>query len=454
MTASTAEQFDRLPPSAIDAEMCAIGSLMLAGSDSALFAEIAAVISPRDCYQPDVGIVLGIALELHRAGKPVDAVLVRAELEKRGQLVEIGGTEFLARILNSVPSSAHGVHYAKLVREAAAKREIIQAAHTAVRRAYEPRTEETAEAIGQRLMEQVARSISVGRSLDYSSAGDVLALAYEQLERGTAPLVATQFRDIDSAIAGIALGETMVIGARPSMGKSTIARQMAMRVSGSVPVAFISLEESREKIGRNWFSAFASIDNNRLRRGDNLLREEWEALATGIARMSSRPLYVVTRCFKLPEIRSMASLLVAKHGVKLVVIDYLQKIQVEGKDRFEKVTNASQELSTLWKELGVAGLVLAQLKREVTQRDDKRPTMSDLRESGQIEQDADIIAFLHREDYYHITDPNYLPTQQAEFIIAKMRDGERGRNITLKSELNFQRFADAEQRQDLAGAFD
>lgn len=444
----------RLPPFDLNAERAALSSMILAGIADPIFDEMRATLARADFYSEDHQVVFAAVCSMKDAGRPIDFVTLRQHLDEHQQLKLIGGTEFLASLIQSMPSAAHGVHYASIVHELGRKRDLIRIANCILADAHGDQESVSSIEIAGKASAAIASAINSGRSIGYVTASQALIEAYEQIEKGDSALIPTGFRDLDSAIGGIGVGEMMIIGARPSMGKSTIARQIAMRVATKIPVALISLEESNAKIARNWISAAASIDNNRLRRGSNLVREEWDAVTAGISRMDRLPIYIASKAFGLQEVKSVATVLASKHGCKLVIVDYLQKIRCEGKDRYEKVTNASQELSSLWKDLEVAGLVLAQLKREVATRDDRRPSMTDLRESGQIEQDADSILLLHREDYYGASDPNYCMNHEAELIIAKMRDGERGRTIRLRSELNFQRFADIEQRPDLVNAFD
>lgn len=225
------------------------------------------------------------------------------------------------------------------------------------------------------------------------------------------------------------------------MGKSTMAKQIALRAArNGVASTILSLEESGSKIGRNLLAAECRLDNHRLRKPRMLNEHDWNAIDTGISQLRGFPLFVVDRARRLSDLRAELSLLVTRHNVQLAVVDYLQRVQVPGKDKYERAGNASEGLSDLFKELNVAGLVPVQLNRAVVGRDSKVPDMTDLRDSGQIEQDADGILFLHREDYYHIAEADYQPTHIAEVVVAKMRDGERGVSVKLESNLRYQTF--------------
>lgn len=435
--------FDRLPPSSIEAERCLLASMML---DRGVIPDALAAIGRDDFYQSDHQIIFDALAGLYAADAQIDALVVREELIRRGLFEECGGMAYLAKILDSVPSSAHAPQYAGIVRQKSIWRGLIAAANDALRDGYAAQDEDAAEAVG-RTMARLAKLMGTGKSLGYTSLADAVAAAYEQIGAGEVPLIPTGFRDLDAIVGGIAPGEMLVIGARPSMGKSTLGRQFAVRIARTgYPVGIISLEESIPKMARNLLSSEASVENQRLRRGE-LVEHDWRELAGGVARLSAMPVFMADRAFRPAAIRAVVSRWVERHGVRLVILDYLQRVQAGGKDRFEKVTNASLEISAMLKELGVAGVVMSQLKRE-TDRRNTRPGMSDLRESGQIEQDADGIALLHREDYYRATDPARASEPMdgvAELIIAKWRDAARGKTVKLKSNLRYQRFEDFEE---------
>jgi replicative DNA helicase len=224
-----------------------------------------------------------------------------------------------------------------------------------------------------------------------------------------------------------------------------MVKQTALRLACSgVPAAIISLEEQKPKIGRNILAAEARVENHKLRRPSSLSEQEWHEVDEGITRLGGVPLYLVDRARRLPDIAAELTLLVASHGVRMVVVDYLQRVQAGGRDAYERAGLASVGLSDLFKDLNVAGFVPVQLNRNPEGRDDKRPTMADLRDSGQLEQDADGILFLHREDYYHSGDPAYVPTGVAELSIGKWRDGVRGKVVKLQSNLKYQTFQDVD----------
>jgi replicative DNA helicase len=443
-TTDLTRAFDRLVPHSVEAEMCTLSSLMLSGATPDLFAQTRGTLRPAAFFQRDHQILFEVICAVADAGRPVDAMIVREELTKRGQLQEVGGEAYLAEILNGVPNAAHGPHYAAVVREKAMLREILGACQRAEAEVYAATdSSDPGCEIAQRLTGRLARLMGGARAADAQPLADVVADVLAGLEAGETQAIRTGFAGLDDLTGGIFPGEMVVLGARPSMGKSTLGKQVALSVaSQGVPVLIVSLEETRPKIGRNALSAAAGVDNHKLRKPRELTDADWQALHGAVPNLSI-PVFVNDSARSLDEIRAAVAAGVARHGVRFVVIDYLQRIAVPGAKRFERVTDASIGISDMLRQLGVAGLVLAQLSREVAGRDDKRPTMSDLRESGQIEQDADGVLFLHREDYYHLNDPNYVPTGEAELIVAKWRDGARNKRILLRSDLRHQTFHEA-----------
>lgn len=442
---SLASQFDRLPPRSIEAEQCLLGSMML---DQRCVPEVLETIDREAFYSADNQIIFDMLLKLWRAGKPVDAILLREELLKRGLLEEVGGAAYLGQILSSVPTAANALNYAAIVFEKYQLRQAIAIANDILRDAYgHTPVDRPAELLGG-YAARLATALA-SRATGVITIGEAAQKAYEQLDAVDSPLQPFGFRDIDYLYGGIMAGENVLIAARPSMGKSTLARQLAVRMArAGCPVGYVSLEESHAKLARNMLSDLAEVENNRLRRGrDFIKREEWSRLADGVRSLNSFPggggIFVDDKAFRMPQIRAAATRMKARYGIKVLFIDYMQKIQIEGKGRYEKVTNASLEISTMLKELDLAGVTLAQLNRQNLGRSDHRPDMGDLRESGQIEQDADGIVFLHREDYYRASDANYTPTRRAELIFAKWRDGVRGVTIELETDMAYQRFRDA-----------
>ncbi len=441
MDETIATQFDRLPPSSVESEVCMLGSMML---DKEAIGIVIAIVERDAIYQADHQIIFDVIVKLYEENRPIDAVILRGELSKRGLLEEIGGTAYIGQIVSSVPSAGHAAQYANVVREKYLLRQYIAHANKILRDAYGP-SDQNADEMGQGIATQLASIVSTSKSSTGHKLIDVAQDVYEQMEREQNERIFLGIKTLDEAGLSVGLGETVILAARPSMGKSLLAKQIAVEVALKHPVILVSTEERRDKIVRNVFANLASIDNHRIRDGKkSLTAADWQALAGTLADIARRNLIIVDDAFHIRRICTLVPALVAKHKARMVIIDHMHRIRSDDKNPYERVTSISLALSTLMKEAQVAGIVLAQLNREAPKRDDKRPTITDLRESGSIEQDADAILFLHREDYYHLDDRNYIPNREAEIIVAKFRDGIRGNVFKLRSNLAMQRFEDIE----------
>jgi replicative DNA helicase len=401
------DAFDRVPPHDLDAEMCLIASVML---DRGAWLECRQHVDRESFYRADHQTIWDVVSDLYDAGKPVDSIIVRAELIKRGVYEDVGGRSYLGQLLATVPTAAHAGMYAQTVAEKSKLRRLICVGNDILRDCFSPtRSIDPASDILQRALNELATAAQAGSRTKAQRLSEMLADVRLQLPRAGSKLVPTGFRDFDNLVGGVGIGEMMLVGARPSMGKSTFARQVWVRAAkAGVPTCIVTLEETGPKIARNVLSAECRIENGKLRRG-GLSDGDWVNIDKGIDRLKDLDAFKIEKCRRLQDIAAELSLLTARYGVKLVVIDYLQRVRAGGKDKYEQASNASEGVSSLLKDLGVAGVIPVQLNRGVEQRDEKRPTMADLRDSGQIEQDADGIVFLHREDYYHTDDGDYKP---------------------------------------------
>lgn len=438
------------PPQAVEAEASLIGALLVgAANDAAALAEVRSILTPDAFYQGDHAIYFETICALADAAGKVDGVLVREELKRRQLFEEVGGGAYLARLLNSVPTAAHAGEYAKRVRETYLLRRAIEESNRLLRLAYGASKEDRSADLLLEAAARLADLAAVGRGADVRALGDVLGEVREQMAQGGGQLVPTGFVDLDHRTGGgLGPGEMVIVGGRPSMGKSLVAKQIALQAArAGIPAGVISNEEKRTKISRNLLSSESQVENKVLRRG-KLDEMQWREVDAAIGRLSGLPLYLCERATRMSDIRAAATAMVARHGVRLLVIDYLQRIRAGGKDRYEQASNASLEVSEMLKDLSVPGLVVAQLNRGVESREDKRPTMADLRDSGQLEQDADGIIFVHREDYYHLDEPTYQPNREVELIIAKWRDGEKGGVVKLQSALKYQQFKEPDPFSD------
>jgi replicative DNA helicase len=437
---SVASQFERAVPHDLAAERCLLASLLL---DCSKIPEYQARTPKPAFFQPDHQVIFEVSCDVYREKKDLDPVILSAALQARKLLEEVGGMVYLGEILNAVPSTAHIEHYHAIVMEHYRWRLMIEQADNLLRSAYAPRKEAAAIEAARKMAAGFA-DISAGGSIaNVVTIGEAVRNAYDAIGK-TETLLPFCFADLDEATGGAGPGEMIIVGARPSMGKSTLLRQIGLRSGkAGIPTALISVEEGEAKIGRNTLSALSSVENKRIRGGKDFLPEEWSALQIGVEQAQGIPWWITNRHRTMAQIYAFVHMMKAKYGVVRFLVDYLQKIPgVEGRDRFEKVTNASLQLSELFQQTQTQGIVAVQLSRALGSRDDKRPTMFDIRESGQIEQDADAILMLHREDYYHIQDPEYVPKQVAEIIIEKFRDSARGLVVKLRSDLRFQRFDD------------
>jgi replicative DNA helicase len=437
---------DPLPPHDLDAERALLGSMMLCGDEKGLLNEMRCGLGPDSFYLPEHGLLFEAIGALADANHPIDAVSVRAELSKHGKLIDAGGSEMVGEVLNAVPTAVHGGHYARIVRQMAGLRDLIHSANKTIRRAYG--TSDGDDPVGetaQMAIQDLLRIEGRGKATAIHSTESLVHEVYDLIEAGGVPTVRTGIRDLDELTGGIGCGEMWILAGRPSMGKSTLGKQIAVNAArAGVPVGLISLEEHRHKVGRNLLAAEAGVDNHLIRKA-RLTECDWPRLAEGVARLAKLPLYVCDSAATLSDICSVAATMVARHGCKLLVVDYLQRVAGgQGRTRYEQVTDVSIRIAGLLKRLNVAGLVLAQLRRIGDRGEAPRPRMDDLRDSGQVEQDADAILLLHREDYYHRGDHGYVPTHRAELILAKNRDGSRERDVVLRTDLAHQRFLDTD----------
>lgn len=437
---SAPDAFDKLPPHSTDAEACLLASMML---HVAVADDVLAMARSDWFYLPDHGALFDAIRSLRGRESKVDAVLVRDELRSAGKLEEIGGAAFIAGVLGTIPSTAHWESYRDVVREKSLYREAIAIADQSSREAYAQRR--PAEDILTDVATSVARTMADGVDAEVLTAEQVFRPARDRLANPESAkrFVTYGFPSLDKELTGIAPGELILIGARPSMGKSTLMRQMAvMAALAGVPVLYISLEESDDKIARNVYSWRCGIENKRMRSG-TLDLAAMTRVNDEADRLARIPFYLVKGQSRADRLHAIIASNVAKRGVRVVYLDYLQLLNAGGKDDYERATQSSHAVCRFARELNVGVVCATQLSRDVAKREDKHPTMTDIRSSGQIEQDADVILLLHREDYYHTSDPSYEPTRVAELIRGKVRDGERGgESIKLKSTLAFQCFQD------------
>lgn len=421
---AVARQFDRLPPFSVESEMCVLASMIL---DKEVCGEVIQHLEKDAFFQADHQILFEVLQKLYEANKPIDGMIVREELIKRQLLDEVGGLDYLVQILSSVPNAAHGVHYANIVKEKALLRQLIAASNDILREAYSPH--ETAEIVlenAEKKIFQIAERKVAGQMVPME---DVLHEVFEMIENRTQRGLETGFFELDDMLNGLQKGEMIIVAARPSMGKTAFAMNIIEHVAAAslVPCAVFSLEMSKQQLAQRMLCSWGRIDAHKLRRG-MLASDEYQKLAVAVGELAKAPIWVDDTPGLTPlELRAKARRLKLQHDIKLIMIDYMQLMDCPGVDsRQEQVSVISRGIKAVARELGIPVIALSQLNRGSESRDGHRPRMSDLRESGSIEQDADVIALLHREDYYRLQEPDFVPDNIAEVIIAKQRNGPTG----------------------------
>src|SRR5687767_8625333 len=421
---TAASQFDRLPPHSIEAEMCLVASMML---DKEVVGQVVQLVDRDSFYQADHQVIFDVLVKLYEQNRPIDAVILREELAKRQLLEEVGGVPYLGQILNSVPSAAHGAHYASIVREKATLRQLIAASNDILREAYAPH--EQAELVLDRAEKKIfdIAQKKVGGAL--VPMEDVLHEVFEMIENRGQRGLETGFYELDDMMNGLQNGEMVIIAARPSMGKTALAMNIVEHVAADsrLPCAVFSLEMSKQQLAQRMLCSRGEIDAHKLRKG-LLQSHEYAHLANVVGELAKAPIWVDDSPGLTPlELRAKARRLKLQHDVKCIMIDYMQLMDNPGPEsRQQQISEISRGIKAVARELNVPVLCLSQLNRQSEGRDGHRPRMSDLRESGSIEQDADVIALLHREDYYRMSEPDFQPDNIAEVIIAKQRNGPTG----------------------------
>lgn len=429
----------KLPPQNIEAEQSVLGSLMI---DKNAIIQVADVLSSQDFYHPQNGKIYETILQLFEKHQPVDILSVTSSLKERGVLKDVGGSTYLSKLIDNVPTSSHVGHYAKIVKEKKVLRDLIHASADITEKAFDMSgdLEEKLDEIEQKIFAISQRSVPQ----KFSKINEELTKAYERIEkmhRGEKTLggLGTGFPDLDNLLSGLRSSDLIVIGARPSLGKTSfvldIARHIAVREKQ--PVGVFSLEMSKDQIIDRLIAAEAQVPLWHLRTGRLNDETDFQLIQQALDSLSQAPLFIDdTASPNILQMRSMARRLQAEHGLSLLIVDYLQLVQprTNSDNMVQQITEISRNLKGLARELNVPVIAVSQLSRAVDQRDRKVPRLSDLRESGSIEQDADIVLFLYRADKEKM---NPTPEEQntAEIIVAKHRNGPLG-TVKLKFDEN------------------
>ena len=440
-------------PFSLEAEQSVLGSAFL--SKYAL-QKICDELTRDDFYLDSHMKIYDVLSELNEEGKPIDITIVTDKLEKNKTLASIGNIEYLLEIVNSVPSASNIDYYINIVHEKALLRRLINVSNDIASTSY--LEDGNVNDILDNAEMKILNVVKTRKSSEFHKIQDVVFKAQENLEKlcnqkGEITGLATGFYEIDKLTSGLHENELIIIAARPAMGKTAFALNIATNVANTTDkaVAIFNLEMNAEQLVMRMFSSLGQIDGNKIRTG-RLDNNDWSKLSEGISRIADSNIYIDdTPGISIGEIRSKCRRLAAsKEGLGLVVIDYLQLISGSSKyqgNRQQEVSEISRSLKTMALELGVPVIALAQLSRAVEGRDDKRPLMSDLRESGSIEQDADIVAFLYRDDYYNKEARMDGNISISEFIVAKHRNGPTA-TIELLFKKNTSTFANYSKEEE------
>ncbi|HUY91912.1 MAG TPA: replicative DNA helicase [Pirellulales bacterium] len=425
------EILDRVPPQNLEAERGVLGSLLL---DPELCDEVALTIKPADFYSPHHQSLYSHLLAMHNDGLRIDATLLHERLKKSGDLETIGGLAYLAEVADKVPTAHNAIYYAQIVRDKATLRSLIHASTEILRDAYDS-TLESRELLS-RAEERVFRILEDQGAGELAALQDVL---YEALVRIDARLekgggvggMSTGYTDLDGMTGGMHEGELVILAARPSMGKTALASNIAEHVAIELgrTVLFVSLEMSRLELAERMLCAYGRINGHKLRNGF-ISAADRTKLTSASGKMSTAPLFIDdTPSRTMTEIAATARRLKRRENLALVVIDYLQLIEPDNPrdPRQEQVAKIARRLKGLARELKVPVLCLAQLNRQAEVSKDNRPRLSHLRESGAIEQDADVVMFVHRDEYYMTNEEDKARVAgQADIVLAKQRNGPTG----------------------------
>ncbi len=443
-------QIERIPPHNEDAERSVLGAVLL---DAEVFFKVSEFIKAEDFYNPSNKEIFTAMTELHQADCPIDAVTVTERLQKRKSLEACGGRSYIAELSAEVPTTANAAQYAQIIQEKSTYRKLIKAGSDIVENSINEKMDSN-QALDR--AESSIFDISKARQTrDYVTIQSVLARNLEQIETaskngGALPGLSTGFRDLDYATSGLQNSDLIILAARPSMGKTAFAMNIAHNVAlkQKKRVAFFSVEMSELPVGQRFLAMQSRVDSKKLQRGD-LSDEDWESVHEAIDRFQDAELIIdATPGISVMEVRNKCRRMNAEKKLDLIIIDYLQIMSSDGRseNRVNEVSMMTRYLKQLAREMECPLIVLSQVSRSTVKRDEsnKRPQLSDLRDSGSIEQDADVVMFIHREDYYRKDDT---PKDNiAEIIIAKQRQGETG-TVKLTWMPRFQKFADL-QKED------
>jgi replicative DNA helicase len=419
----------KIPPQNLDAEMSLLGAILI---DEEVLANVTDIVSPEDFYDQKHRIIFDAMLRLFEHHKPVDLLTLSDQIEKKDQLKEVGGSAYLTDLTNFVPSSAHATAYAEVVAQKAVRRRLIKVSSEIAQLGFDEET-----MVQELLGKAEAELFSVSdKSLkqDLVSLEQVLTESFDRIEelhhnKGQLRGVKSGWRDLDNKTAGLQRSDLIILAARPAMGKTTLVTNLAYNVAAKEKqaVLFFSLEMSKEQLVDRMLADAAAVDAWNIRTG-NLSDSDFEKLSVAMGEMAEAPIYIDdTPGLSVLELRTKARREAHNHPLGLIIIDYLQLMQGSqrnGDNRVQEVSEISRGLKLVARELNVPVVALSQLSRSVESRSPQIPQLADLRESGSIEQDADIVMFIYREDYYN---PDTDRQHVTDLILAKHRNGPTGK---------------------------
>ncbi len=421
------DNFSKIPPNSLEAEQSVLGAMLL---DKEAISTATEVINGEDFYREAHKEIYEAIIEIFNKNEPVDLITITEKLKQRNTIEAIGGVTYLVNLQNVVPSTRNVKHYAEIIHEKSILRRLIKSSNEVSSSCYDAK-EEVVSIIDR--AEKNIFDISLSRSTrGYTHIKDVLSSNFDKIEelylnKGRITGVPTGFLDLDSKLSGLQKSDLILVAARPSMGKSALMMNIVQysSVREKVPSVVFSLEMSKEQLSQRLLCAEALIDSHRLRVGD-ISEDEWVKLARAMGPLAQAPIFIDdTPAISITEMRAKCRRLKIEHNLGLVVVDYLQLMQGKGNydSRQQEISDISRSLKALARELNVPVVALSQLSRAPEMRADHRPILSDLRESGAIEQDADVVMFLYRDEYYH---PDTEKKNIGELIIAKQRNGPTG----------------------------
>lgn len=419
----------KIPPQNVEAEKSLLGALLI---DKEAIVKVADIVRPDDFYRQDHSQIFRSILKLYESRSPIDLVTLTDQLEKEKLIDEVGGASYLASLAAGVPSAAHVVHYAKIIQSRATLRRLIAAGQDIVEMGYKED-----EDINEILDKSERRLFDVSQKFlrqEFTPIRDVLTESFDRIDqlhkhKGKLRGLATGFTELDNLLAGLQASDLIVLAGRPSMGKTSLALNIVAHatIREKVPVGVFSLEMSKEQLVDRLICSEAGIDSWKLRTG-NLSDEDFPKIGYAMGVLSEAPLYIDdSPLVNVMEIRTKARRLQAEHGLGLIMVDYLQlmegRIFTSEQNRVQEISEISRSLKALARELKVPVLALSQLSRAVEMRPSHIPQLADLRESGSIEQDADVVIFIYREDYY---DKDTERKNIADVLVRKHRNGPTG----------------------------